>query len=82
MSISTIKTILGRVEVARVTSPIAVFKVSSIDGTLEAVFGATVLSQRRIKNKDPALVGVFDKSMPCAEVKAALHAAAYYGVAS
>ena len=72
MSVSSIQVIMDRIASATETSPIAVFKVPEKCGKLEAVFGATVMTQKKITEGDPDLVGVFHKGMDRFSVKSQL----------
>lgn len=58
MSIASIHIILQRIEAATPESPIAVFLTPL--GDLDAVFANTLLTQRRIQNRDLALIAVYD----------------------
>lgn len=74
MSVSTVDIIMGRIVSARKDSPIAVFKVMDGDkkGCLDAVFAATVNTQKLINNNHPGLVGVFDQTMDRDDVESKL----------
>lgn len=64
MAIQLLMSIMERIECANDQSPIAVFKITVQGKTyLESVFANTVLTQRRIKRRDPRLVGIFHKKM-------------------
>ena len=67
MTILSPPLIIDRIKVATLKSPIAVFK--TLDGRLDALFAATVITQRRIKAKDPFLLGVFHEGMDLASIK-------------
>jgi len=71
MSKISLLLILEKIKSATAYSPIAVFREQvGMEVSLDAVFGATVSSVRRINKNDPGLVGVYcnpkkrgDKSM-------------------
>ena len=65
VSKSTVETILKRVGVATIASPIAVFRLPASESEgkyLEAVFGATNMTQRDLKSSRPGLVGVYNRN--------------------
>jgi len=64
MSISSVSIIIDRIKSAPVSNPIAVFKLSYPDGkTLEAVFGNTVITKKRIDDGCNLFVGNFHSDM-------------------
>ena len=67
MSITTVEQAMSRIESARTSSPIAVFK-SREEGKLETIFASTYWSQERIKS-DKNFIGVFDRNMDLAEIR-------------
>jgi len=75
MSIASIRIIMGRIATATEASPIAVFGLPEKCGKLDAVFGATVISQRLSKT-DQRFIGMFHRKMKMAEVKKRLMSAA------
>jgi hypothetical protein len=75
MSVSLISVIIGRIASATEASPIAVFGLPEKCGKLDAVFGATVISQRLSKT-DQRFIGMFHRKMDRAEVKKMLMSAA------
>ena len=65
VSKSTVETILKRIEVASIASPIAVFRLPASESEgkyLEAVFGATTTTQRDLKGSRLGLVGVYSRN--------------------
>ena len=70
MSISTVSTILGRIEVAEPDSPIAVFYDPT--GRLDAMFANTIETQKAIESRFPPLVGIYDNSMDLKSVRGEL----------
>lgn len=62
MSIATVRHIMIRIAAAKAESPIAVFTCTG-EGFLNAVFGATIATQRAIAADDPRLVGVYHSEM-------------------
>ena len=60
MSMCSLSLTLSRIETARISSPIAVFKPDHRD-LFRVVFASTVQSQREIE-KGTNLLGVFDKT--------------------
>ncbi len=72
MTVSAIHVIIGRIAVATVASPIAVF--CNENGSLDAIFAATITGQRRVRTSR-GFVGVFDQSQDRTEVFKILHAA-------
>jgi len=75
MSIASIRTIICRIATATEASPIAVFGLPEKCGKLDAVFGATVISQRLSKT-DQRFIGMFHRKMDRADVKKRLMSAA------
>jgi len=77
MSIGTIETIIGRIKVATVLSPIAVFKELDNDQNwiLNAVFADTVKTQDKINGSGIGHVGTFNRTMDMFEVRSVLRAA-------
>lgn len=61
MTISTVEVIMERVKTAYKDSPIAVFYAD--DGSLDAMFAATIETQKRIRTDEQNLVGVFHRYM-------------------
>lgn len=69
MSLTSIDVCMSRIESAHEASPIAVFKVKSPKNDMvDTVFANTVVAQRRIKQRDKALIGVFNRTMSKKEV--------------
>jgi hypothetical protein len=68
MSVSTLQNVMLRIRTATPESPIAVFLCAK-PGPLDAVFAATVITRSIIARQDPALIGVFDRTMNEREVK-------------
>ncbi len=77
MSVSSVETILERIKTAAIYSPITVFLLldSATSMKFDAVFGATIETQRRINQQDPFLIGSFDCRSDLAEVRATLRRA-------
>lgn len=67
MSVSSINVIMGRIASATEASPIAVFGLPEKCGKLDAVFGATAISQRNAKTS-PHFIGMFHNKMKRDEV--------------
>jgi hypothetical protein len=59
---------LSRISFADQSSPIAVFE-SEKPGCVDAKFGATVLTQRQIKNGDPKFIGMWDRTANLRKVR-------------
>ena len=57
MRSQSITEIMGRIAVAEIDSPIAVFK--NDDGTYRSQFAAPILTSRALEMRPPNLVGVF-----------------------
>lgn len=72
----SIELIRERIAAAIITSPIAVF-INKRGGrvSLNSVFASTVLTDRRIKYKDPDLVGVYHQQSNKNDVRRELHLA-------
>ena len=68
MSIATVENILKRIEVATKDSPIAVFKGSSVDRGLDAVFWTTD-TVWRVAESESSFIGAFYKDMDLDKVK-------------
>jgi hypothetical protein len=71
MSLANLTVIMGRIKTATEASPIAVFK-SAEYGKLNAVFGATVLTQSMINIGDPDYLGLYHKDMDLKKIKSVL----------
>jgi len=70
MSIGTVEVIIDRIKSARGGSEIAVFSDRSTGALLlDAKFANTVETMKRIRNKDPDLIGVWDDSCNLADVR-------------
>jgi len=77
MSVSTVETIIARISTAPINSPIAVFLTphSKRTSQFDAVFANTIVSRKRLKMADPALVGVFTSGNSAAQIRAVLQKA-------
>jgi len=77
MSIGTVKTIIDRIKVATVLSPIAVFKETNDEAieVLNAVFADTVETRKRIANNYYGYIGTFDRTMNMADIRKQLRQA-------
>ena len=70
MSKYNIEVIMKRIKSAPINSPIAVFRIDDkLSINLDAVFGSTVATQRRVMANDPELIGIYDKTSNLLEVK-------------
>ena len=67
---------MERLEVASPSSPIAVFKACTV---LDSKFARTVLTQRRIKEGAPDLIGVYDNRATREQVEADINRARIIG---
>lgn len=74
MSKMSLKLTMDRIEIASKQSPIVVCLCDS-PYIVDTFFGATVMSQRMIENKDPSIIGVYDKSMGLQSVEKEIRAA-------
>lgn len=78
VSKSTVETMLKRIEVASIASPIAVFRLPASESEgkfLDSVFAGTTTTQRELKNSRPGLVGVYNRRHSTDRIKAELTAA-------
>lgn len=74
MSISDLPQIITRLKECDPESPIAIFKIpGKQDGKFESLFARTVLTKKRIKEKKPDFIGVFDKNSDLKKLKYKLH---------
>jgi len=70
MSVGSVSTIIGRIKIASVLSPIAVFRKKSILGNnLDAVFADTVKTQEKIEAGNINYIGTFDKTMNMFDIR-------------
>lgn len=72
MSTGTLAQVMDRIRGASIDSPIAVFSVGSSE-KLNAVFGATITTQRMINQQHPDLIGVYNNQMNMDEVRKQLN---------
>ena len=74
MSISPIEIIIDRIRTAIPDSPIAVFLITNERNTkgLDAVFGATIETQKIITENPDNLIGVFDQTMNLNKIRSIL----------
>lgn len=68
MSIMSVKLIMERIAIATPNSPIAVFRYGK-SKYLNAMFGSTVRTMQQIRNGDPDLIGIYDKTMNAHEIE-------------
>jgi hypothetical protein len=74
MSIGTVSTIIERIKVATVASPIAVFVEKNTKGSilLNAVFADTVKTKARIESGDDNYIGAFNRTMNLEKIRSFL----------
>ncbi len=71
MSITNLQHTMLRIDGATPDSRIAVFKCDK-PGHLNTVFGDTVTTQKLIKSKDPAFVGIYHRQMDMSAIESKL----------